>query len=432
MVHPNAAQNMKQKISDLINNCVIKDKWPEFNSIYDHTIALSKEVSKHYGRWLKEDTLFDIVYDNIRESLNKKFPENYLAAIETQSDTKEISGFLKDILGQKAVTNLVDSISDLIASIPRQYNVYFPLPTVLNLHAKHIILSDEISFLKFDKTDTTPTLPKCDEESLVNALVLLKAGIKKKLEVDTYYIVIKVSGYIHGNIDDITFIESLSKFKQIMQMGIILKLFNKTFTTRQRFSYAPRNSLNTIIVDMEKPNNISSAIQLPNDIVLFANNITLRLDSRKHLQTLKHDESAIIGYFKEKLDIPIKLISAPDENVDAKSIKTAVEWAFDSSLEENETISFIKVCIGLEAILGEETGREPLTETLADRCAYLLAKTIGERKEIRKMFRRLYELRSKIVHGRTMRLREKERAYLIWGQEILGQVIAKEMSLLKL
>jgi hypothetical protein len=437
MVHANATQNIKQKISDVISHCVIKDNWPEFYSVNEYVIELSKEVLKHYGRWLTESTLWDIIYDRIRESLSSKFPPkrklNALQAVVLPDDTEKISGLLTDILGQETATNLEDLISNLIASIPRQYNIYIPLPNVLNLNTKYIHLSDEIAFLKFDKTDTPPG---GKEELTVNQLLSplgsMISGTETKFKVDTSYIAIRVNGYIHGYIDEITFIESLSKFKQIMQMGIILKLFKKTFTTTRRTSYAPREGLNAIIIDMEMPNDISSVISLPNNIVPFANNIALSSASIKDLQTLNHGESTIIGYFKEKLAIPIKIISAPDENADTKSIKTAVEWAFDSSLEQNETISFMQTCIGIEAILGEETGRESLTETLADRCAYLLAKTIGARKIMRNEFRKLYKLRSKIVHGRIINLNDKEQYYLDWGKRILGLIIEKEISLLKL
>lgn len=433
MVHSSAAQNIKQKISDTISHCVIEDGWPVFNSFYAYAIVFSKEVLKHYDKWLSEATLLDIIYESIRESLKKKFPPQrklgMMQAIVSPDHTENIAGSLTDILGREMSTNLINSISDLIASIPKQYKVYIPLPNVLNLNAKHINLSNEISFIKFDKTDTPP---KYEEESDVDKLFLMRGGIKTTLEVDKSYVVIEANGYIHGYSDEITFIESLSKFKQIMQMGIILRLFNKPFTTSRRSSYAPREGLNTIIIDMEKPNDISSFIGLPNNIVPFANNIALSSASIKYLQTLNQDESAIIKYFKDKLAIPIKIISSPEESTDAKSIKTAVEWAFDSSLEQNETISFIQTCIGIEALLGEETGRESLTETLADRCAYLLAQNISQRNELRREFRKLYRLRSKIVHGRAMSLSDKERGYLYWGNDILTRIIRKEMSLLEL
>lgn len=130
--------------------------------------------------------------------------------------------------------------------------------------------------------------------------------------------------------------------------------------------------------------------------------------------------------------LALELISTPDDNKDAQFVKSAIEWAFDSAIEDNETVSFLQMCIGLEAILGEETGRESLTETLADRCAYLLATDIEGRKKIRYNFRELYRLRSKLVHGRAMRINDSEKGFLEWGKRVLNCVIIKEMKDLNL
>ncbi len=51
----------------------------------------------------------------------------------------------------------------------------------------------------------------------------------------------------------------------------------------------------------------------------------------------------------------------------------------------------------LEALLGEEG--EGITERLAGRIASILGKTKKERKDLRKEFKRLYEIRSDLVHG---------------------------------
>jgi hypothetical protein len=166
-----------------------------------------------------------------------------------------------------------------------------------------------------------------------------------------------------------------------------------------------------ITVDLANQNEISSSIMLP-------------LSIRSYLQKIVLNTS--LEYFKNKLNETSNLIERNDN--DAQFIKSALEWAFDSQIEENETISFIQVSIGLEAILGEETGREPLTETLADRCAYLLGNTIENRKKIRRKFRDFYKLRSKLVHGRSMRLKDNEREFLWWGRKVLDGVILKEIK----
>lgn len=66
--------------------------------------------------------------------------------------------------------------------------------------------------------------------------------------------------------------------------------------------------------------------------------------------------------------------------------------------------------------------------TIADRLAYLMAKTQKDRKEIRKDFRELYALRSKFIHGKKTSLIENERALYWWGRDLLDVVLRKEIE----
>jgi hypothetical protein len=66
-------------------------------------------------------------------------------------------------------------------------------------------------------------------------------------------------------------------------------------------------------------------------------------------------------------------------------------------------LALLQNCIGIEALLGDDEKDEPLTTRLADRCAYLLAKSSEERAAIRQRFKRIYAVRAKLVHGRKAR-----------------------------
>jgi len=124
------------------------------------------------------------------------------------------------------------------------------------------------------------------------------------------------------------------------------------------------------------------------------------------------------------------LINCDSENTGR--IKSAIEWYIDSYTTENTTISFLQICIALEAIFGDDNGREGITKTLADRCAYLIGTSIQDRKKIRERFEKLYSVRSKLVHGSVASLTHDERQNLEWGREIAIQSIQKEIMNLKL
>lgn len=71
---------------------------------------------------------------------------------------------------------------------------------------------------------------------------------------------------------------------------------------------------------------------------------------------------------------------------------------------------------------------ENLTNTLADRCAYLLGDSIPKRRNIRENFKKLYDVRSKLVHGRKASLDDEQSKFLGFAQSVLNSVIWKEIS----
>lgn len=85
------------------------------------------------------------------------------------------------------------------------------------------------------------------------------------------------------------------------------------------------------------------------------------------------------------------------------------------------------MCIGLEAILGDDKLKEGITKSLADRCAYLLCPTAKSRKERRELFEQLYDHRSKLVHGRRTKLGEDAEVSLFLGRRILKEILKKEL-----
>jgi len=73
----------------------------------------------------------------------------------------------------------------------------------------------------------------------------------------------------------------------------------------------------------------------------------------------------------------------------------SLEWAFDSANSEEEALSFLQTCIGLEALLAADDQEEPLGKRLVDRCAYLLGTGAADRDSIRDKFLAVYAVRSK-------------------------------------
>ncbi len=411
-MHPNSLESIKNHIEIALQGCLVKDRWPIFDSYTDNVFSLSREVIKHKKQWLTVSNCYSIFLDHLHPYLERKFTQR-----------EDATGKLTELIDQDEILELKTSILDFITSIPRAYEIYFPLPSFKDPEINNIQLSDSLFIKKFNEGDIT----------LVNGLRGIPIGFRK-LEAGTTYVVIKASGYARRSIDDMAFRESLSSLKQLLHMCLVLnliKLQEPAFSLGGFLGgalYSP--TIEATIIDLANQNEVFGSITLPLSIAFHIHKIILNTSSKKFTDAKQHGEEGIGNLFKSGLNETSYLIKTSHSN--AQSVKSAIEWAFDSQVEENETISFIQLCIGLEAILGEETGREPLTETLADRCAYLLANTIESRKKIRSIFREFYSLRSTLVHGRSIRLKDEEKGFLEWGKNVLNGTILKEIKNLKL
>jgi hypothetical protein len=134
-------------------------------------------------------------------------------------------------------------------------------------------------------------------------------------------------------------------------------------------------------------------------------------------------QDIILGALKPYLP----LLSASSSNQEAIRILTGLEWAFDAAVERNETQALLNACIGIEAVLGKKQ-ESALTERLADRCAYLLGRGAQDRDRIADSFRKIYDVRSAVVHGRSRRLEPAQRGMLNSARLLLRDVLRREAA----
>jgi hypothetical protein len=112
-------------------------------------------------------------------------------------------------------------------------------------------------------------------------------------------------------------------------------------------------------------------------------------------------------------------------------LAAAMEWYIDSALDSNETVSYLKACIGIEAILGDaKEGLTEISRRLEDRYAFMTGKNRAERKDLGDSLRKVLNARGALVHARQRRLERAERALLSKAQEILKNCIDHELATL--
>ncbi|MDC5161324.1 HEPN domain-containing protein [Acinetobacter baumannii] len=84
-------------------------------------------------------------------------------------------------------------------------------------------------------------------------------------------------------------------------------------------------------------------------------------------------------------------------------ISTAIDW-YASAIRSNEQhLKFLYYCIGLESLFSFNNNG-PVSETLADNCAFLLEENIKNRMKLKREVKNLYTHRSGLAHGRNAEL----------------------------
>lgn len=415
-MHPNALQKIANNIKGSLINCQIKDSWPQFESFYDHVESLGKEVLKHKKNWIDSSDIFSIFYDFVNEVIGKIIKND-----------EKLNGNLWDILGEDQGIILAKNIKDYIISIPRTFDVYIPIPNISIDFSESITLPGNISLVIFKNEAQVPGGVKEGWSSL----------FENKLDINKIYFRQQQIGYCGTRLENLCLKKAISNFKILLQQGIAKKLFNISSDRASRISLGnvlgmyshyeiPKIPLISIDLSDQTPKLIKA--QLPLEFSKLLNNISFNwknniLINAKEKGELKKTITSI-------LTKAAKLIECTEE--ESKHVKSAIEWCFNSYIVENQTLAFLQICIGLEALLGDEGYNGSLTETLADRCSYLISNDIKDRKTIRKEFKALYNIRSKLIHGNSLELDSNQKRYLHWGRIILELAISKEINHLNL
>lgn len=415
--HEKAREALKKHLENILSSCVIDNGTANFGrSKYEDLNKYINEAKKHKKPWMRDIDLYVLLYKQVSDYLEEQ-------------KIQEISGHIKDIIGEKGITSLCDKVISFIESIPRKYLVFFELPAVHGLGLKEIKLTDDISFVE--------RVGEIDFSDIKIPTGALLGGGYDTLKKGRLYIRISVDGYTDGILENGAMKKAYSKFKQV----ILLSNLSGILKEGQRdLSLGLLGSIShqIFVVNSRDPNIEKYLVYFPQTVSNYISKLRLNEDILKPtkletlLETFENKESLTIydkvKILSKRLQYPLKLLKASDAYKNTESIKTAIEWAFDSLTNDNDTVSFIYTCIGLEAILGDDYSRENTTKILADRCAYLLGNNLSTRKQLREKFEELYNIRSDLVHGRKASLDDEQSKFLGSAQEVLNSVIWKEIS----
>lgn len=153
--------------------------------------------------------------------------------------------------------------------------------------------------------------------------------------------------------------------------------------------------------------------------------LTSQTDQMAALANLVRDESQKASLFASSRALIQNAFMAND---DARRLRLAARWYFDSLANDRELLAFVQAMICMEILLGDRADASQLGigDTIRNRCAYLIGTSPSERTLIVRDLNAIYDVRSKIVHTGKESLSDVERAMLSRLRELCRRVLMKE------
>jgi hypothetical protein len=279
---------------------------------------------------------------------------------------------LVDLVDEKHIEEMVFWTLEELTSLPAAYHFDFATP---QLHVPaEIKLNDDVTLRSpFSKPWPEHRLPQ------------LTDGVAR----------IRGLGYASYSRQQSAMRDAISKLKVTFQLGHIYEVFAR--------KKADRN-INLIGENVTQKDGVQYVRAMRNETSL---GIPISLNLSQYLNEVSIPNTYAAEEVEKRLHQVKEVMGMmyhQRAEKNAQSIRRALEWSFDAIIDGDETTQFIKTCIGLEAALTDQVEGMGITEQLADRCAFLLNKTTEAREDTRRKMRKIYQLRSKIVHGAVLGL----------------------------
>lgn len=397
------------KIETFLNGCTVSEGHLSVDSFRQPIETLEAELMKFRGAWLSTNDSTGFIFDYLLTQIEYK---------------KEYSGKLSNMLGKDEIIKATNEIFTHYENIPNEYIITFPMPQAYYMPiANEIKLNNNCKF-----TVEEPCQPRMEGIlwNLENPFSQYNHN-EKNLSFTQ-----NISGYITRHSGNKTLLKCINDYKVFLGLAIIngyIRKKNLEETIIEKYALIKNAQINK---NWLRTKNISNASiiehELPPNISFIINEYVFEADPLEPL--INYPALSNLENSRKGVTAGSNLINCKEP--EAEKLRAAIKWYFDSVAEKDPTISFLQICIGLEALLGGSEQSKGVTDTLADRCAYIIGSTFKTRSISREKFKKLYQIRSKIVHGNSIRLDEKEENIKDWGLLALEQCTKKELQLLEM
>jgi len=421
-LHPKCISKLVDGIAGILDKIIVNNKfflnWKSCYAIFDVEEVLPKTgiIREKLERYISETPLYDFLFGLISLELYKSQKYDYNAKPSKLTELKEYSD--TSFTSKRFVSEL--------ESLPWEYCVTFELgksvESIFKNENVECQLSESMKIVKPDENflkEFPLQLSKEKEEPSFFMMQLLMLR-PKDWKSETAYLQFFIDGFIGDSITTNPLEEIVSLLKSFCGISIALRLF------RVKHSYKSATPKLNLIIHRKVQGKwiVESFHELDEEFAGTFIDIEIN-DLSGVLDTSERKEA----WVAECVARIRKIFRNEDK---ANKIILAGRWFFESFCGANQLLSFIQIIVALEILLGDKAVSDimGLGELLRNRCAYLIGKSQEEREEILEEFKKIYDLRSKIVHRGKCRLTLKEKLLFNKLQWICQRVIQEEVRLI--
>ncbi|BFT30964.1 hypothetical protein D210916BOD24_21400 [Alteromonas sp. D210916BOD_24] len=426
-IHEKCKERLVEVIADSLEKIDVKNKmFVERMSCVDLVSAdsilpTSGRIKSTLQSAIGELPVFEFIYATLSRELTEKFgydsdiPLSKLTEIDGYQDTADVA---------RRLVNEFDSL-------PWQYIFSIELNSdiakLFQESLDNFDISESIAIRKSDDDFSLIYPPKSGIEKRDQSISGSGLGLFSLFTENTWnskgaFLQIKSEGFVGQYGPDETHTQVIEKLKSFCGLGIALRLFKinakyRSTPTKAKFFIHKLENENWVVQGKhELDYDISDTFH---DLVIH--------DFDGVLDT--QDKQA--SWVNRKLSDMNTVFSCEDE-AKTQKLLLACQWLFESFSGKNELLSFVQTTVVIEILLGDKASSEQvgLGTLLRNRCAYLIGTSQSQRNEILDDFQKIYDVRSKIVHGGKSRLNYVERGLMDKLQWMCRRVIQEEVKLL--
>ena len=429
-LHPECKKRIIKILSEQLLNVRVRNKVSlEPESVYGLSNAAEQALPQNIKNQLEQQyigeiPLFNFIYETLSRELwetqkyDPKIPSIKLTEIKDYQDPNTVAKRLVESFNSLPweyflTIKFENDFGELFCNAIKQY----PICDSIRLATAGQNLKDNFPLKSGIEA----------RDSLLSGRVLGLGTLPpepREWEENTTYFQVRVSGFIGKYVETVPVEDAVSTLKSFCGLSIALRLLKVDYRYEIIHKIIPSKSKFFIHRNMEDKWVMEGIHELEASISETFSSLVLH-DVNGSLDT----EEKKVRWITKKLGL-IRYVFSNKEK--AKRILLAGRWLFDSYCGKNEPLSFVQTTVALEILLGEKSISDVmgLGELLRNRCAYLIGKNHKEREKILNDFKKIYDIRSKIVHRGKNKLNSEEKLLFCELRRMCRRVIQEEVNLL--